>query len=138
MRVLDNLEELADLVSSQRARLYVRFSDGPEHDIHEASIDYESDLPLPGLSVNKLDPPEWWSRPLQDWLARQVCQYLHLAERSQSLRGWVLTGTMVGRGPDDEPLLADVEPFAWLGDLLLAEAQARYDEHFHRGRAQQG
>ena len=136
MRVLDSLEELADLVS-RRTNLFVRFSDGPERDAQEASVDYESDLPLPGLSGNKLDPPDWWTRPVLDWLARQVCQYLHLAERSHTHRGWVLTGTLVGRGPDDEPLLADIQPVAWLGETLLAEAQARYDEHFHRGRAQE-
>ncbi|GAA5014684.1 DUF6098 family protein [Actinopolymorpha pittospori] len=119
MRVLDNLEELADLLSCQRTRLFVRFADGPEHDTHEASIDYESDPPLPGLSADRLDPSDWWTRPLLDWLARQVCQYLHLATRSDSHRGWVLTGTMVGRGPDDEPLLSDVEPFAWLGEAAI-------------------
>lgn len=92
--------------------------------------------PLPWLSANKLDPPDWWTRPLLDWLARQVCQYLHLAKRSDSYQGWVLTGTMVGRGPDDEPLLGNVEPLAWLGEPLLAEAQARYDERFHRSGEQ--
>ncbi|WP_420481604.1 DUF6098 family protein [Actinopolymorpha pittospori] len=55
-------------------------------------------------------------------VARQVCQYLHLATRSDNHRGWVLTGTIVGRGPDDEPTLSDVEPIAWLGEPLLTEA----------------
>ncbi|MGW5361175.1 DUF6098 family protein [Actinopolymorpha pittospori] len=93
-------------------------------------------MPLPGLSVNRLDPPRWWTRPLPDWLARQICQYLHLTERPHSHRGWNLTGTMMGRGPDDEPLLSDVEPVAWLGEPLITAAQARYEEWFRPGRSQ--
>jgi hypothetical protein len=136
MRVLDSLEDLADLVSG-RPGLFVRFSDGPDSDASEASVDYESGLTLPGLSVNRLDSPRWWTRPLLDWLARQICQYLHLTERSHSHRGWVLTGTMVGRGPDDEPLLSDIEPVAWLGETLITAAQARYEDRFHPGRSQE-
>jgi hypothetical protein len=136
MLEIDQLQDLVDLVRS-RPDLYVRFSDGPDADAHEASVDYETGLHLPGLSANRLNPPDWWTRPLVDWLARQVCQYAHLAERSESHRGWVLTGRQTGRGPDDEPLLADVEPLAWLTDRLLSEAEARYHEHFDPGRSEQ-
>ncbi|GAA4992919.1 DUF6098 family protein [Actinopolymorpha pittospori] len=136
MRVLDSPEKLADLVSDQPGH-FVRFSDGPDSDASADSVDYESRLPLPGLSVNILDPPRWWIRPLPDWLARQICQYLHLTDRSDSHRGWVLTGTMTGRGPDDEPLLSDVEPVAWLGAPLITAAQARYEDRFRPGRFQE-
>ncbi|MEQ7127680.1 DUF6098 family protein [Actinopolymorpha sp. B11F2] len=136
MVVIDQLQGLVDLVHHRR-ELYVRFSDGPDADAHEASVDYESGLHLPGLSANRLNPPDWWSRPLTDWLARQVCQYAHLAERSESHRGWVLTGRLVDRGPDDEPLLTDVQPVAWLADRVLSQAENWYHEHFDPGRSEQ-
>ena len=75
------------------------------------------------------------SSPLTDWLARQICQYAHLAERTASRTGWILTGRVVGRGPDDEPLLTDIEPVAWLGKDALDQAQSWYTEHFHVGRS---
>jgi hypothetical protein len=131
--VIENLAELTELVRVSSG-MFVRFSAGPDADLSEQSTDYESGLPLPGLSVNRLDPEPWWSRPLQDWLARQVCQYRHLAERAPSHRGWVLSGKIVGRGPDDEPLLTDVVAVAWLAEQLVVEADAWYAERFDRGR----
>lgn len=129
------IERLADLVElvDRRSGLYVRFSDGPDADSAEQSIDYESGLTLPGLSANRLNPAPWWTRPAVDWVARQVCQYEHLRDRSQSHCGWVLTGDLVGRGPDDEPLLADIRPIAWLSTTLVEEADAWYAARFERG-----
>ncbi|MGW0231245.1 DUF6098 family protein [Actinopolymorpha singaporensis] len=134
MQVVEDLDELTRLVYRHQG-LFVRFSEGPEADAAQASVDYESGLPLPGLSVNRLDPPRWWTRPLTDWLARQICQYAHLAERAASRTGWILTGKVVGRGPDDEPLLTDVEPVAWLGKDALEQARSWYSEHFHVGHS---
>lgn len=131
MPTIDHLDQLVLLVQT-RSGLYVRYSDGPGVDAAEASRDHESGLPLPGLSANRLDPPNWWTRPLIDWLSRQVCQYLHVADRSPSHQGWVLTGRPVNRGPDDEPLLIDIEPVAWLGEQLQAEALDWYQAHFDR------
>jgi len=117
-----------------RKRIYVRYSEGPEHDEHERSIDAESGLELPGLSVNPLDPQRWWKRPLAEWLARQISQYRHLAERNPDRFAWVLSGREVGRGPDCEPLVADVVPLARLGTTLLDEALDLYQERFDAGR----
>jgi len=114
--------------------LFVRYSKGPDHDREEASIDYESGLPLPGLSVNPLSPQWWWSRPIGDWLARQLCMYAHLAGRDPERFAWVLTGTVVGRGPDNEPLVADHTPVAFVDDAVVEEAQRRYHERFAVGR----
>lgn len=133
MRELRHLDELADLVAAQPG-LHVRYSKGPESDADGGSIDTESGLELPGLSVNPLDPEAWWTRPVEDWLARQLCQYRHLAERNVDRFAWVLRGTEVGRGPDCEPLLADVEPVARLDERLLDEAEQRYRSRFDAGR----
>jgi len=133
MRELESLDELVELVRS-RPGLHVRYSEGIESDREGGSIDTESGLELPGLSVNPLDAEEWWTRPLADWLARQVCQYRHLSEKNPERFAWVLTGRQVGRGPDCEPLLADVVPVARLSDALLGEAEQRYNTRFDAGR----
>lgn len=130
--LMENLDQLAELVRSERG-LHVRYSEGPEHDARERSIDTESGLELPGLSVNPLDVEAWWTRPIEDWLARQLCQYRHLAEKNPDRYAWVLRGTMVGRGPDCEPLLSDVKPVAGLSESLLEEAEARYLANFDAG-----
>lgn len=133
LRTLTTLAELAELVRS-REQSCVRYSEGPRHDASEQSRDTESGLDLPGLSVNPLHPEAWWTRPLEDWLARQVCQYAELAEKNPDRYAWVLDGRTVGRGPDCEPLLTEVEPLAALSPELLDEAIARYEERFEAGR----
>ena len=131
---ITKLDDLVDLVES-RPGLMVRFSEGPEKDAEGGSIDYESGLEMPGLSANRLDAEAWWTRPLRDWVSRQVCQYAHMAERSPEHRAWVIRGELVGRGPDDEPLVRDPEYVAWLADELLDEAAQCYHTRFDAGRA---
>lgn len=125
---------LAELVRHERG-LYVRYSHGPDADADRASVDYESGLELPGLSVNPLDPEAWWTRPLAEWLARQLCNYVHLRdETGGQRRAWVLRGRVVARGPDNEPLIDDVEPVAWIDASVLEEAKSCYESRFARGR----
>lgn len=118
--------------------LYVRYSEGPERDLGTTSVDTESGLELPGLSVNPLDPEPWWTRPTGDWLARQLCQYKHLRDRNPERVAWVLHGRVVGRGPDCEPLLGDAEFVAELTDDLLKEAELRYKDRFEAGVGPEG
>ena len=126
--VLSSLDELCDAVSPD---VFVRFSKGPEDDVDTGSTDYESGLELPGLSVNPLQPEAWWERPLQEWLARQICNYVHIQEESDDdRRAWVLTGRVVARGPDNEPLVTDYRPVAWLSDDLIRQAKALYRKAF--------
>lgn len=133
---LRRVSHLAQLAAVVRAcpGLHVRYSGGPDDDARRHSIDTESGLELPGLSVNPLDAEEWWTRPLEDWLARQLSQYWHLAEKDPDRMAWILLGTVCGRGPDCEPLLRDVEPVAVLTEELLEEARSRYEENFEAGR----
>ncbi len=135
--VVEDLDRLEALVRA-RPGLYLRYSRGPEADRGRPSTDYESGLPLPGLSVTVLSPERWWTRPLKDWLARQVCKYTHLAEADGRRRGWVLAGREVGRGPDHEPLVGDVRPVAWLGERAVAQARAHYRAVFDAGRDSTG
>ncbi|MGV9768940.1 DUF6098 family protein [Microbacterium sp. NPDC003461] len=132
-----SLAELEELVGARPA-LHARYSQGPADDGDGGSMDTESGLELPGLSVNPLAPEPWWTRPVADWLARQLCQYRHLAEAHPDRHAWVLTGRLVGRGPDCEPLLAHAVPVARLDDRLLEEADARYREAFDAGQGPEG
>jgi hypothetical protein len=133
---LRRVSHLAQLAAVVRAcpGLYVRYSPGPEDDARRNSVDTESGLELPGLSVNPLDAEDWWTRPLEDWLARQLSQYRHLAEKDSERIAWILKGEVCGRGPDCEPLLRAVEPVAVLDGELLEEARRRYESNFEAGR----
>lgn len=132
-RRIGELAELADLVSGPE-EIYLRHSHGPERDATSGSRDYESGLDLPGLSVVPLRPPQWWTRPLEDWLARQIRKYAYLVECGDGRYAWVLTGRESGMGPDHEPLITDFRPVAELTHDLLATAERHYRERFDTGR----
>lgn len=130
--VIGSLDELTELVIGQ-PDVYLRYSQGPETDRHDtASCDYEADVVMPGLSVSAIAPEPWWPRPAQDWIARRIRQYAQLHEPGRF--PWLLTGRIVGRGPDHEPLVTDVRPIARLSSRTLAEAAACYRERFKVGR----
>ncbi len=126
---VESLEQLCGLVTEDS---FVRFSKGPDDDRGSSSRDYESGLQLPGLSVNPLKPERWWTRPLEEYLARQICNYAHIQEQADDeRRAWVLTGTVVSRGPDNEPLVGgDFTAVAWLSDDVIDEAKRLYEERF--------
>jgi hypothetical protein len=129
---LHSLDEVVDL---QRAvgEVYLRYSRGPAVDAQSTSRDKESGCVLPGLSTNPVTPEPWWDRPPRQWVARQLCQYDHLLERGENV-GWLLTGQVVGRGPDCEPLVGDVTPLASLAPELMDEAKRVYREAFEPGQ----
>jgi len=135
--VIRGLDELTGIAVGGHAA-YLRYSRGPEADARQASRDYESGLELPGLSVVTLAPPDWWRRPAADWLARQVCKYAQLGEGETGRYAWILTGRVVGRGPDDEPLVADPKPLAIVSDGLVNQARSHYHDRFEVGRDSQG
>lgn len=131
---LDSLAAVVRLVS-EHPTAGVRYGADPRTERGRGSLDTESGLELPGLSVNPLGAEAWWSRPLEHWIARQLCQYRHLAEESDDdRRAWVLAGDEVGRGPDCEPLLDHVEVLAVIDLAALDEAEALYREVFDAGR----
>jgi hypothetical protein len=129
---LDRLEELSQLIE-QGVELYLRYSPGPAADTQHPSTDHESGLVMPGVSANPLKVPRWWSLPPEDWLARRICQYLR--ELAEGARPWVLTGRVVDFGPDNEPLLDEIQPVAWLSGELVRTAQRRYHDRLDAGRA---
>ncbi len=123
MPVVDDLDELTDIVA-RTPNLFVRYSMGPDDDAGQRSMDYESGHELPGLSVNPLNAEPWWTeRPLREWVAKQLCDYVHLGEEGDERRPWALVGEVVGRGPDNEPLVHVVRPVCWLGSRLVEDAK---------------
>src|SRR5436305_8747024 len=100
---IHTLDELVEVIA-QRPDVCIRYSKGPEHDLGDPSVDYESGLRLPGLSVNTLKPERWWTRDVRDWFARQICHYADLG-REPGRRAWLIEGEEVANGPDREPLL---------------------------------
>lgn len=128
---IETLEQIGDLLQRNEP-VYVRHSKGYEVDASSVSVDGESGLELPGLSANPMNPEPWWTRPWQDWAARQICQYRHLSHDDDQAETWLLTGRCVGRGPDCEPLLADARPLGTLTEAVMVEAERRYDANFSR------
>ncbi|WP_020661196.1 DUF6098 family protein [Amycolatopsis benzoatilytica] len=107
--------------------LYVRWSRGPGVDLRsgEQSRDGLTGIALPGLSANSLARQPWWrDRPLRLWLARRLHDYEHLRERGgPGVRAWLLRGREIARGPDNEPLVVDAQPLAWIADEVMLEAR---------------
>ncbi|MFI2436058.1 DUF6098 family protein [Streptomyces sp. NPDC018693] len=124
--VARSLAELTRLVG-RRQGLYVRWSRGPGADLGEvSSTDDLTGVSMPGLSASPLDVEEWWQdRPLALWVARRLYDYAHLPhEKGPGVRPWVLAGRETGRGPDNEPLVADVRPLCWIERDVIEEARA--------------
>ncbi|QTD96304.1 DUF6098 family protein [Streptomyces cyanogenus] len=123
--VMTTLTEVARLVEQHRG-LYVRWSKGPGVDLDDvSSTDELTGVPMPGLSANPLDVEDWWQdRSVELWVARRLYDYAHLPhDKGPGVRPWVLTGRETGRGPDNEPLVADVDPLCWIADEVIGAAR---------------
>jgi Family of unknown function (DUF6098) len=129
---VDDLRAIVKLVE-RHGVLFLRYSKGPDADAeHGGSRDYESGLDLPGLSVTVVSPEPWWTRPVEDWVARRICKYDELDDEDRY--PWLLTGQPVGFGPDHEPLLQDARAVARVGTGALREARRLYEERFDVGQ----
>jgi hypothetical protein len=130
--VVDDLDAIVGLISAH-GDVFLRYSKGPASDArHPRSRDYEAGVDMPGLSVTPVTPEPWWSRPGHDWVARRLFKYAELHDDDRF--PWLLTGRIVGAGPDHEPLVEMDRPLARVGDRALAEARERYESHFEVGR----
>jgi hypothetical protein len=132
---LPTVEDLRAIVVliQRHGVLFLRYSKGPASDAKEGhSRDYESGLELPGLSVTVVSPEPWWTRPVEEWVARRICKYDELDDEERY--PWLLTGQPVGFGPDHEPLLQKARPVARVGTGALHEARRIYEERFDVGQ----
>ena len=126
---VSTLDEIAHLVREVGDDLYVRWSRGPDADLDgesgATSRDGLTGIELPGVSANSLRVEDWWGgRPLDLWVARRLYDYRHLRDlRGPGVRAWILRGRECSRGPDNEPLVQDVRPVAWVDDAALEECE---------------
>jgi hypothetical protein len=130
------IETLADIVDTVRTlgTVYLRYSEGPDQDLRSrTSRDYEAGVDLPGLSVTVVSPEAWWSRPVEDWVARRLCKYAELGH-PEGRFPWLLTGREVGNGPDHEPLVDEIRPIARIADTAVREAVLVYRARFEPGQ----
>ncbi|MBI0376963.1 hypothetical protein JBE27_11955 [Streptomyces albiflaviniger] len=122
------LHQLVELIE-QGSPVFVRWSRGPEADLEGSAVSRDglTGMKMPGLSANPLVFEEWAKDlPTTVWVARRLCDYLHLRDDDQGstdVRPWVLKGEETGRGPDNEPLVREVEPVAWIAESVIAEAE---------------
>ena len=132
LEVLDDLAAVAAAVK-EHGTLFIRYSDGPAADRRRGhSRDYEAGVDLPGLSVSTVVPEDWWTGPAEDWIARRICKYAELGE-AEGRFPWLLTGTLVGWGPDHEPLVRLERAIARIGPAALDEAREVYAARFDVG-----
>ncbi|GLY53528.1 DUF6098 family protein [Lentzea sp. NBRC 102530] len=120
---LPTITSLAELAGFVADDVYVRWSKGPDADAATTSRDSLTGVDLPGLSASPLRIEPWWAdRSPELWVARRLFDYRHLRDlRGGNVRAWVLRGTEVGRGPDNEPLVRCLEALAWVADSALDE-----------------
>ncbi|MEV0842460.1 DUF6098 family protein [Actinocatenispora sera] len=127
--MVPTLTSLDGVVAVLRGRrdVYVRWSGGPDRDRFDGrSIDDLTGADLPGLSANSLDVAPWWDGSVRLWVARRLHDYSHLAHEKGS-RPWLLVGEMLGRGPDNEPLVRCREAVAWVDRAVIRQAGAEID-----------
>lgn len=131
MRTIKTLDELTALVESSPRPLYVRYSRSVKGDVARGySLNHQTGKAEPGLSVNKLAPEYWYmanaaqrGEGAQTWIAMQVRDYNYMRYQAPGTRAWVLTGTeCAARGSDNELLLTDVAPVAYLSDACIEQA----------------
>jgi hypothetical protein len=81
-------------------------------------------VPLPGLSANALGVEPWWGeREVRTWVARRLYDYRHLAElRGPGTQPYILSGREMGRGPDNEPLIAQCRLVARIDPAVIDDA----------------
>jgi len=121
--VISSLRDLVDLVQRHGRDVYVRWSNGPDADRGSQSRDDLTGVELPGLSASALAVENWWKgRSLETWVARRLYDYRHLRER-RGARPWILLGTEVGRGPDNEPLVQCERPLAWVAEDVIESSE---------------
>ncbi|MFD1505918.1 hypothetical protein FE374_00055 [Georgenia yuyongxinii] len=125
---LPTLGTLAELSSLQRDHdtLFLRISPDPDTDRLRGHRDGESGFLLPGLPAWSLRPEEWWPAGPRLWAARQLVRHGYLLSGGKGNRMWLLTGEVVGRSADGEPLVAGWTPWAYLASGVLAAAESQY------------
>lgn len=124
---LEALVELVESLTAQGQQAFVRYSRGPAADRRaQGSTNHQTGRREAGLSCNPLAPPAWWmanGRDARGYVALSVRDYAYLRQQGgRGTRAWVLVGREVGRGSDNEPLVAEWRPVAGLHNEVVEAA----------------
>lgn len=125
------IDDLCQLVTDYGARgewLYVRHSRGPEADaaMEWVSTNHFNGSAESGLSVMELhdivprNVCERWEHGDRHFIAWQVAEYHHADD--PAFHPYILTGTLLGKGSDGEPVVTAVTPVAYLDRRAVSEA----------------
>lgn len=123
----ETLDAVHALVKAHHASgrpLYVRYSRGPQADAKGGyrSTNHASGTREAGLSVNNLISDVLPNA--RNDIAQRLHEYSYLVPQGGAgTRAWLAHGREVGRGADNEPLLADVTPLGWVGEEAAREAR---------------
>lgn len=79
---------------------------------------------LPGVPAWPMSPEPWWAAGARVWIARQLARHAHRAHAGAE--PWLVAGEVRGRGPDCEPLIAQLTPLARIDQAVLTEADEAY------------
>lgn len=116
MNTVKSLNELKNL----NKKVYVRWSKSFELDKRRGYSLMCGTSAEAGISCCEIDPT--W----EDWrILRQLQEYRYIAGG----QCWLITGTEVGRGGDNEPLLRDIELVAQVSETLTAADWQSMEKH---------
>ena len=121
--MVGSLKEVVELQTAV-AQLFLRFGAGPEIDEGSERRDRASGYLLPGVPCRPLSAEPWWAGGKAVWVARQLVEHTYLVTGGRM--PWLVTGRVVGRGADGEPLLADAVTVAGIRPDLLKDAESVY------------
>jgi hypothetical protein len=119
MRTINSFNEYKEEVKNQM--LFVRYSSVIESG-DAKSYNHQTGQVEAGLSVNNATVE--FAPNSEIWIAKQLVEYRYLTMGQPESKCWILTGDIVGRGSDNEPLVQNVQPVAIIGESVLDEARA--------------
>lgn len=135
MREINTLSELVETVKKldgEGKKVFVRYSLGPDTDRKgRGSRNYQTGRVENGLSCENLNPERWFvanahvtGNTVEKWVAMQLLSYSFMLHQGlDGTRCWILTGECVGKGSDNEPLVDNWKPVAWVSESVIKEAK---------------
>lgn len=133
MKTIKTFEALCEVIFKMEMEgqsPFVRWSTKPTKDAQEEfrSYNYANNHFESGVSVNALIAEEWWylnapdqTAAKKNYIAMQVAEYSFLPGKP-----WLMTATETDRGSDNEPVVTEIKPLAWISLNVIDEAKALY------------
>lgn len=135
LRLLLTLHDGVELLAEPGPPLFLRWSSNIAMDLDlQTSLDELTGVELPGLSVQALAAEPWWGdRPRDLWWARKLGGTRPPVDRhGPAVRPWVISGKVVGTGPDGDQLLVNSDFVATVTDAMMDQAATMLESLSHR------